>query len=32
MSKITLINQTDETVRLALYQKPIRNPTLTTIA
>ncbi|MDC8744686.1 hypothetical protein NY751_01005 [Xanthomonas campestris] len=32
MSKITLINQTDETVRLALYQKPIRNPTLATIA
>ncbi|MEA9562724.1 MULTISPECIES: hypothetical protein [unclassified Xanthomonas] len=32
MSKITLINQTNETVRLALFQKPIRNPTLATIA
>ncbi|MBB3823471.1 hypothetical protein FHT03_003516 [Xanthomonas arboricola] len=32
MSKITLINQTDETVRLALFQKPVKNPTLATIA
>ncbi|PPT84086.1 hypothetical protein XarzCFBP7410_09195 [Xanthomonas arboricola pv. zantedeschiae] len=32
MSKITLINQTDETVRLALFQKPVMNPTLATIA
>ncbi|MEA9911581.1 hypothetical protein XcmpCFBP7700_02860 [Xanthomonas campestris] len=32
MSKITLINQTEETVRLALFQKPVKNPTLATIA
>lgn len=32
MSTITLINQTNETVRLALFQKPVLNPTLATIA
>lgn len=32
MSTITLLNQTDETVCLALFQKPMINPTLATIA
>lgn len=32
MSNITLINGTKETVRLAVFQKPIYNPTLATIA
>ena len=32
MSIITLNNQTNETVRLALFQKPVINPTLATIA
>lgn len=32
MSKITLINQTNETVRLALFQKPVLNTHLATIA
>ena len=32
MSTITLINETGETVRLAVFQKPVSNPTLATIA
>lgn len=32
MSTITLMNQTAETVRLAVFQKPVKNPTLATIA
>lgn len=32
MSNITLINNTNETVRLAVFQKPVYNPTLATIA
>jgi hypothetical protein len=32
MSSITLINETSETVRLAVFQKPVYNPTLATIA
>jgi hypothetical protein len=32
MSHITLINNTNETVRLAVFQKPVVNPTLETIA
>jgi len=32
MSQITLINKTNETVRLAVFQKTVRNPTLATIA
>jgi hypothetical protein len=32
MSNITLINNTNETVRLAVFQKPVLNPTLATIA
>lgn len=32
MSRITLINGTDEVVRLAIFKKPVINPTLATIA
>lgn len=32
MSAITLINETGETVRLALFQRPVWNPTLATVA
>jgi len=32
MSKIVLVNNTAETVRLAIFQKPVNNPTLATIA
>jgi hypothetical protein len=32
MSKITLINKTDEMVRLALFMRPVLNPNLATIA
>jgi hypothetical protein len=32
MSKITLINRTDEVVRLALFRMPLLRPTLATIA
>jgi hypothetical protein len=32
MSTITLLNETGETVRLAIFQKPVYNPTLSTIA
>lgn len=32
MSKITLINKTDEMVRLALFMSPVLNPNLATIA
>ena len=32
MSHITLINKTEETVCLAVFQKPVRRPTLDTIA
>jgi hypothetical protein len=32
MSNIVLINDTAETIRLAIFQKPVYNPTLATIA
>lgn len=32
MSRITLINNTDEVVRLAIFKKPVLNPTLATVA
>lgn len=32
MTRITLINKTDETVRLALFMAPVRDPDLATIA
>src|ERR1700754_1976377 len=32
MSSIILVNNTAETLRLAIFQKPVRNPTLATIA